>query len=249
MPSFNSMLGKNVADTELPVEYSTPQKRTNLLSKVFGIMFIALFVTAGLSYVVSYLIKLFSSGNSELMGYIYVITLFVSAFGLLVMAFVLPKTLYQKKHAVIPNFALLIFFMSLLLSTLYLIFDLLIILITFAASALIFGIMSLLGLMFKGNIKGVVFVINALIIGALVISLINIFIGSTMLDWAVSFGIFAFELFITMLNVRDIKQIVYAGSQNSYNVVIFGAFILYLDFIEIFIRVLPYVAEILSKKD
>ena len=209
-------------------------------------MCLSLLATAAISYGIAYLLSyLFASGSTNI-GAIYVGTMVVSIIGLFVMAFILPSKFSNEKHSVLPAYAIFIIFMSVLISSVYLLFDLFILGFTFGITALVFGIMALLGILSKGNMAGSLMLASGLLIGCLILLFVNIFLNSSGIAWIVSFGIFALILLVTMLDVKHIKDVIYLGSRNSYNLVLYGSFILYMDFIDIFIRLLPYIVRIMA---
>lgn len=248
MPSFNQLKGdSNQFDNGVPFEYQNVGKQTNLLTKVFAIMFISLLATAGVGYGIAYLLFTLCT-DIETLYTAMVVTLVVSAIGSLVMAFVLPKVMSKGKHSLLPSFIIYCLFISGLISSVFIGYDMFIIILTFGVTSLVFGIMALLGYASKGSLNGVKLVIPGLVIGCVFLCVINFFIGSTEIAWLVSFGIFAVILFVTMYDVSRIKQLISSASANDNNLVLYCSFELYLDFINIFIRLLPYIARIYSEK-
>ena len=81
-------------------------------------------------------------------------------------------------------------------------------------------------------------VLTAALIVALILTLVNLFVGSSgldiLLDWVV-LGIFAG---LTMYDMNKIKELANSGIVENDKVYIYGAMELYLDFINIFIRLL-----------
>lgn len=247
MPSFDSLLDKQVSDSDLPEEYSAPSKQTNLLSKVFGVMFILLLATAFLSYGIAYLFRKMYDSNPETPENLYTIVLIVSFVGLLVMVFVLSSVFQKGKHSIIPALSLYIVLLSVVLSMFYLMYDLFILIVTFGCASLIFGIMALLGLITKGTMKNYMYVITGVIVGCIAISIANVIIQSEVVGWIVSFSLLAIIMYSTKQDVKYVKDMIYSGSKNSYNLVLYGAFTLYMDFIFIFIDLLPLIVEIVKK--
>lgn len=75
-------------------------------------------------------------------------------------------------------------------------------------------------------------------IAGIILSLINIFLGSSildiLLDWFMIFVFFG----ITIYDVNNIKALQYDSSLNQEKLYIYGAMQLYLDFINVFLRIL-----------
>ena len=248
MPTFNQLNSNNDSDIEITSSntYSSSVNQSSILTKVFGVMFVSLLLTAVVSYGIAYLLTTLVSDYDTLVDALFV-TMIVSIIGSLTMAFVLPSTLAKGKHSILPAYIIYCLFISGMISSLFILFDLDIIIITFGVTALCFGIMGLLGYVSKGSMKGASLLVSGMIIGILVLSIINLILRSSSIGWFVSFGILAVMLFVTMMDVRNIKQIINNGSNNS-NIVLYCSFELYLDFINIFLRLLPYIARIYSKK-
>lgn len=75
-----------------------------------------------------------------------------------------------------------------------------------------------------------------LIIG-LIITVVNIFVGSEMIDIILDWVILAVFAGLTMYDMNKIKEMALSGMQAD-RVAIYGAFQLYLDFINMFLRIL-----------
>ncbi|HBC84081.1 MAG TPA: hypothetical protein DCZ30_01105 [Clostridiales bacterium] len=77
-----------------------------------------------------------------------------------------------------------------------------------------------------------------ILIAGIILSLINLFLGNSMLDlmldWIILFVFFG----VTAYDVNIIKQLKQDASLNQEKLYIYGAMQLYLDFINIFLRVL-----------
>lgn len=248
MPSFNSLAGKKVSDFDLPEQYDSPVKQTNLLAKVFGVMFISLLFTSALSYGFAFLFSRFYNEGNEFMSDLMLVILIASAIGICVMAFVLRLVYSKGKHSILPSYIIFLALMSITISSVYLVYDIKMIIYAFGVSALAFGAMALFGYFFKGSIKSVLIVIIGALIGFTVLVFLNLFIGSNEVDWIASLLILAIILFITLIDVKSIKDTIYVGNSFSYNIVLYSAFMLYVDFIDIFLRILYYLVIISSKK-
>ena len=249
-------------NTQVVYDFSDKQSKGAFLTKVFGIMALCLFITtavaAGLGYGIQALIA-----NTP--GYdptapldtlptnilaVFLITVLVSAVGLIVMYFVLPITFARGKHNIIVPLMIYVTLMGILLSLFTFLFDWIILVEAFGITTLIFGLMAFLGYVSKGKLTGIGFILLGLAIGAGVLSLVNwlmIFIGgikqeNIMLSWIVSLIVFAFLMLVTLYDVYRIKKIAENGSKQDNNLVYYCAFILYSDFIALLVRVIYYVA-------
>jgi hypothetical protein len=116
----------------------------------------------------------------------------------------------------------------------------------FGITAGVFLLMGLIATFTRGNLAPLGMMGFGLILGAGVIALVNWFIGSSTLYWIVSFAIFAALMFITMFDIWNIKKITENGAGDR-NISYYCAFIMYVDFINIFIRILLYLVIIFGK--
>ena len=269
MPTFDSFNSQN-NETKTQVVYDLTDKQSKgaFLTRVFGIMALCLFITtavaAGLGFGVQALI-------SATPGYdptapldtlpaniltAFLITVLVSAVGLIVMSFVLPITFARGKHNIIVPLVIYVTLMGILLSLFTFLFDWIILVEAFGITTLIFGLMAFLGYISKGKLTGIGFILLGLLIGAGVLSLVNwlmIIIGgikqeNIMLSWIVSLIVFAFLMLVTLYDVYRIKKIAENGSKQDNNLVYYCAFILYSDFIALLIRVVYFLALIMGKR-
>lgn len=121
--------------------------------------------------------------------------------------------------------------------------------IAFGVSALAFILMGLIGYFSKGHLKSFAVFGIALFICSAVLSLFNWFIfGSNWLYWIITFATLFGVLLFTSFDVRMIKT--YQESQaESTGLAIFCAFVLYNDFIYIFLRILQIAAVLFNKSN
>ena len=121
---------------------------------------------------------------------------------------------------------------------------------SFGITALVFGLMALLGYLSKGKVAGIGIILLGLIIGAGLLALINwvlILVGgvseaNVTISWVVSLAIFAFLMLMTLWDVARISKIAEKGSEGGNNLIYYCAYILYSDFIALLVRVIYYVA-------
>lgn len=113
----------------------------------------------------------------------------------------------------------------------------------FGSTAVLFGIMSVYGYTTKSDLMGWGKYLFMALIGLIVASVINLFLGSSMMDFAISiFGVFLFTA-LTAYDTQKIKVMAQDPAiQNDSNallkVSIYGALRLYLDFINLFLYLL-----------
>lgn len=124
------------------------------------------------------------------------------------------------------------------LSVIFAVFKITSVVYAFIGSAALFGILSFLGYKTDKDISnwGTMLII-ALLIG-IVLTIVNFFIGSTaldiVLDWAILFLFFG----LTVYDMNKIKNMQEMGFCEDEKLYVYGAMELYLDFINIFLRIL-----------
>lgn len=114
---------------------------------------------------------------------------------------------------------------------------------TFFISASVFGAMSLYGYTTKKDLTSMGSFMIMGLIGIIIASLVNIFVQSSALQFAVSFiGVIVF-IGLTAYDTQRIKEMYYSVSGNSEiagRVAILGALSLYMDFINLFLQLLQF---------
>ena len=269
MPTFDSFNNQNnEKQTQVVYDLSDKQSKGAFLTRVFGIMFLCLFITtavaAGLGYGIQAIIRATPGYDptapldtlpSNILT-VFLITVLVSAVGLIVMSFVLPIVFARGKHNILVPMIIYVVLMGILLSLFTFLFDWIILVEAFGITTLIFGLMAFLGYISKGKLTGIGFILLGLIMGAAVLSLVNwlmIIIGgikqeNIMLSWIVSLIVFAFLMLVTLYDVYRIKKIAENGAKQDNNLVYYCAYILYSDFIALLIRVVYFLALIMGKR-
>lgn len=250
MPTFNQLENESASfDNGVPFEYSKPAQQTNLLAKVFLVMFVSLLLTGVVSYISADMLLRYFATDIETFSTALMVSLFGSMICLFVLAIILPRQAVKSESSILPGYIFYCLFMSIFLSSLFLLYDLSILAITFGITGVVFGIMALLGLLSKGSLSPTIQTIIGLIVGSIILALVNLFLRSDEISWIVSFIVLAIVLLFTMYDVRRIKEIInYGYANNSKNMALYCSMILYADFINLFIRLLPYIARIAGNK-
>jgi FtsH-binding integral membrane protein len=115
--------------------------------------------------------------------------------------------------------------------------------VAFGATASLFGVMTILGYRTKIDLTKFGGILLIGLIGLIIASVINLFLANTLLDWILTYvGILLF-LGLTVYDTQRIKkQMLAALNQGNEDIVgrigILGALSLYLDFINLFLRLL-----------
>ncbi len=111
---------------------------------------------------------------------------------------------------------------------------------TFFITAGMFGAMALFGTTTKRDLSSWRSFLFMGLIGIIIASVVNIFLGSSMLHWMIS--LFGVAIFVG-LTAYDTQKIKHMAVQNSLPIgklAIYGALALYLDFINLFIMLLRF---------
>lgn len=216
---------------EVIKEYKSVLDTNNSMIKIFFRMFLGLLATA---------ISAFYTYKSGL--YITIATgMSYGILAIIEIAVVFIFSLLFRKLS--PTLVTILFYTysfinGVTLSTIFAVFEMTTIFYAFLTTAVLFGGLAIYGYTTKRDItKASTIFTTALIIG-LIVSLINLFIGNTIiniiLDWVMLF-VFAGLTVYDMNKIKAMEQYVEYDTEKFY---IYGAMELYLDFINIFIRLL-----------
>ena len=114
---------------------------------------------------------------------------------------------------------------------------------TFFITASTFGVMSIYGYTTKKDLTAAGSFVYMGLIGLIIASLINIFLRSAALDFAVSFiGVGIFTI-LTAYDTQKLKSIYYSmngTTARAASIAVYGALTLYLDFINLFTMLLHF---------
>ena len=110
--------------------------------------------------------------------------------------------------------------------------------LAFGATSALFGILSYLGYKTDKDISNWGTILTVTLLVGIVLTIINLFVGSTLLDlvldWVILFVFFG----LTVYDMNKIKLMHEAGFCDDEKLYVYGAMELYLDFINIFLRIL-----------
>tara|TARA_R110002096_G_scaffold74101_1_gene175736 strand:+ start:314633 stop:315382 length:750 start_codon:yes stop_codon:yes gene_type:complete len=219
----------------------------DFVSNVLMLMSLGLMVSGALAYLTSVsepLLNLmyntdpegYITGNS-IFGWIVMLAPLAMVFGL--------RAGLRKFNAPTLTLLFLVFsaLMGLSLSSIFLIYSLSSISITFFISAGMFGVMAIAGYTTKTDLTKMGSLLFMGLIGIIIASLVNMFLGSSQLDYIISFiGVLVFTG-LTAYDMQKVKQIgmsVEAGSEEAKKLAVTGALSLYLDFINLFLMLLRF---------
>ena len=129
------------------------------------------------------------------------------------------------------------------LSTIFVLFELSSIVYLFIASAALFGGLALVGYKTKADLSKWHTILFGVLIVGVILSLVNIFIGNSMLDVVLDWVILLVFFGITIYDMNKIKNLSEDVELDQEKLHIYGAMELYLDFINIFLRILSLFAK------
>ena len=202
--------------------------KNSFLSKVFQWLGIGLFVT--------FLVAYFTSTNITMLSFIF------SNFGYLIIGGVeifLAVWLSVRSHRMSSGIAKVLYIgysalTGLTFSSIFIVYELTSIIWIFLASAVVFSIFSLIGKHSDIDLSRYSVYLFVGLLATIILGIVNMFLLNQTLDMAlcvVSLGVFVAYV------AYDIQKILnYYG--NTDNMAVYGAFNLYLDFINIFLRLL-----------
>ena len=207
------------------------EKQGTLIARTFFWMFLGLLGTAIVAWYT------YSSGLfiTILLGDYWEMLLIAEVLVVLLFSF-----LFKKLPPMIVGILFFVYAMlnGVTLSTIFILFDLNSIVWLFVVSALLFGGMAFYGYKTSKDLSSWKTLLFGILIAGIIVSIINLFIGNSMvdivLDWIILFVFFG----ITAYDMNKIKALQYEGNLDQSKLHIYGAMELYLDFINIFLRIL-----------
>ena len=210
--------------------------RATLFRNVYLWMTMALALTALTAYTVAgseTMLQAIFSSRFVFLGLIVaeLVLVFVLAANIMRMSF-LTATLMFIAYSVVNGATL---------STIFLVYDLGSIGLTFLVTAGMFGAMSLYGFVTGRDLSSWGNLLTMALVGVILASVVNLFLRSEMLMWIVTYvGILLF-VGLTAYDTQTIKRMIYSGAEVDepmQKMALLGALSLYLDFINLFLYML-----------
>jgi len=124
------------------------------------------------------------------------------------------------------------------LSTIFVLFDMTSIYLCFFAAAAVFAAMAFLGYKTNADLGRFAPMLYGLLFAGIILTIINMFLGNSTMDIVISWVVLAVFFGITAYDVQRIKQLQYTDIIPEEKLHIYGAMEIYLDFINIFLRIL-----------
>ena len=203
-----------------------------ILPKVFGWMFIGLLVTFFTGYYVSLhpetMFKLFGS-------YAFLIVIIIE---FAIVIFLSARITKIKPATAIVSFIIYSAVSGLTFSTIFVTYDLGSIMYVFLLTAGIFAVFAFLGAVTKVDLSKIGVYLFIGLIAIIVCGLINLFMNNSTFDLIVSCIAIAIFVGYTAYDVQQILKMQEFNVLPEDNLAIYGALELYLDFINLFLRLL-----------
>jgi len=238
------------SNTGVSVEKVQAKVDTLKLSKVFGIMFLFLLLTAACSIGFAYLYDKVCrpSNNYTLVTVLCIVGIVgIIVASILAGAFISKdstKQSWASSHSVIFPFFLYAISISTFFGLIVLACPIEVLIVALSSTLVAFGALALIGLITSDRVNIAISFVIAILLGALAIFglmfLFSAIFGSSMtngLYWLISFLFLFVFMLVTIVDVARIKRIAASG-YCSPNLTLYCAFELYVDFIVLFIRIL-----------
>ena len=206
--------------------------QNKLFGKTFFFMFLGLLASGIIAYYT------YASG-------FYLNILFNGYWGILLIvelvAVLLFSLLFRKLPAVVVSILYFVYAIinGVTLASIFAIYQMSSIIYLFAISAIAFAVLGFIGYKTKKDLSSWGIYITVFLIAGIIISLVNLFIiKSSVLDLVIDWLILALFCGVTIYDINKIKLLQTVPQINQEKIYIYCAMQLYLDFINIFLRIL-----------
>lgn len=205
--------------------------QNKLLSKTFIYMFLGLLVSGGVAY--------YTYATNAILNYFdsntFYILLFVEILVVLLFSF-----LFRKLPPVVVGVLYFAYAIinGITLSVIFYVFEMQSIVYLFLVSAFIFSGLAYFGYHTTTDLSNWRNYIFAFLIAGCVLSIINLFYHSTQFDLLVDWIVLIVFCVVTIYDLNKVKDLENDESINSDNIAIYCAMQIYLDFVNIFLRIL-----------
>lgn len=213
-------------------QLDTQAALNSYLVKVFGTMFAGLAITAITAFYFA------ASGLVYSLGYGIFLIMILE----LVLVGVISAGVNKISYgASIGLFILYSFLNGISLSFIFIVYEIGTISTAFSVTAVTFGVMAIYGYFTKNDLTGFGSLARMMLIGGLIVMLVNLFLGSPTIDYFISVVLLFVFVGLVAYDTQKLKSIFYAtlnDAELQKKIGVTGALSLYLDFINIFLRLL-----------
>jgi FtsH-binding integral membrane protein len=223
------MFGSNYVDNS--IGYRSAEAVNSAMGRVYAHMSLAVLVSMLVSY--------FVGSSPELLQFFFTgamkwIVIFAPLLAILAFAFAVDNFSRSQLQLFLHGFAAL---MGLSFATIFAVFTMGSIVSAFMSAAVLFAVMSAYGYFTKQSLDSMGKFMIVGLIAIVIASIINIFIGSTVMQMVISALAIIIFLGLTAYDTQKIREAVSVDSDTGREEVI-GALTLYMDFINLFINLL-----------
>jgi FtsH-binding integral membrane protein len=223
------MFGTNYTDNS--ISYRSAEAVNSAMGRVYGQMSLAVLVSMLVSY--------FVGSSPELLQFFFTgvtkwIVIFSPLVAILVFAFAVDNFNRSQLQLFLHGFAAL---MGLSFAMIFAVFTMGSIVSAFMSAAVLFAVMSAYGYFTKRSLDSMGKFMFVGLIAIIIASIINIFIGSTVMQMVISAIAIIVFLGLTAYDTQKIREMVSVDGDTGREEVI-GALTLYMDFINLFINLL-----------
>ena len=201
-----------------------------IFSKIFFWMFIGLAITFGIGYYVSINENMLYNVFSK-----YYIFLIIAE--LVVVIWLSARIRKMQPTTAKLLFCAYSFLTGLTFSSIFVVYKMTSIVMVFGITSLIFLIFALIGYFTKLDLTKIGTYLFMVLLGVIICTIINMFVGSETFDLALTIVCLIVFIVYVAYDINIIKRNLYAIEEDD-NLAIYGALQLYLDFINIFLRLL-----------
>ena len=197
------------------------------------------YINMALAVLTSMVVSGLVSSSPALMAFFFTgvmkwVVIFAPLVAIFAISFNMHKVSYSTAQLMLHGFAAL---MGLSFATIFVVYNIGSIVSAFIAAAVLFGTMSLYGYFTKRNLDSIGQFMFIGLIAIIIASIINIFIGSTVMQMVISAIAVIVFLGLTAYDTQKIRELVSVGGDTGSQEVA-GALTLYLDFINLFLSLL-----------
>ena len=201
-----------------------------IFSKVFLWMFIGLAITFGIGYYVSL-------NENMLYNVFKTYYWFLIIAELAVVIFLSVRIRKMKPMTAKILFCAYSFLTGLTFSSIFVVYQMTSIVYVFGITSLIFLIFALIGYFTKLDLTQLGTYLFMILLGVIICSIVNMFVGSSSFDLVITIVCLIVFIAYIAYDIQIIKRNLYLIPEED-NLAIYGALQLYLDFINIFLRLL-----------
>lgn len=211
-------------------DYRSAEQVNAAMGRVYGHM--------GLALLTSMVVSMLISSNAALMTFFFTgamkwVVIFAPLIAVMGLSFAFDKFNKSTLQILLHGFAAL---MGLSFATIFVVYTLGSIVSAFMGAAILFGVMSFYGYFTKRDLTSFGSFLFVGLIAIVIASIVNIFIGSTVMQMVISALAIIIFLGLTAYDTQQIREMV--SVDNDGKMEIMGALSLYLNFINIFLSLL-----------